>query len=448
MSLMGRRRGVRVKKRSKAKGKGRAQRNTRVARTASTKPNAAIVSRHDRGSIAYSADDSRALALLLLPFLIIAMFLGINHTMKPAGGAKDAARNQLWARTPASPLSAAIAQIPLSLPTAAPEALRQSALALVRPVSIELSPIELSTPPPHIALVPAPLPQVTTLSTAIPNAGSMPKSAAEEGAADKVALILPAPPVLPAPPFALPSTVPAVDLPTIGSISEVCLPAPKRVAVGSSIPAADFGAKLAAAAKAQLDDFVVYNASYKRIAYPMGDIPSLYGSCSDVIVRAYRALGIDLQELIQRARVGSGDPNIDHRRTETLRTFFSRHGEIVQISAFAEDYKPGDIVTYYRPFSRVSRAHIAIVSGELGPSGRPMIVHNRGWGPQLEDALFVDRITGHYRFTGAARLLASSTRPGRTAQKVFQRSSLSTSFSRGNTSSSPMRSTRVAATAQ
>ena len=439
---MGRQRGVRVKKRSKAKGKGRAQRNTRVARTASTKANAAIISRHDRGSIAYSADDSRALALLLLPFLIIAMFLGINHTMKPAGGAKDAARNQLLARTPASPLSAAIAQIPLSLPTAAPEALRQPALALVRPGSIELSPIELSTRPPHIAFVPAPLPQVTTLSTAIANAGSMLKSAAEEVTADKVALILPAPP------FALPSTVPAVDLPTIGSISEVCLPAPKRVAVESSIPAADFGAKLAAAAMAQLEEFVVYNASYKRIAYPMGDIPSLYGSCSDVIVRAYRALGIDLQELTQRARVGSGDPNIDHRRTETLRTFFSRHGEIIQISAFAEDYKPGDIVTYYRPFSRVSRAHIAIVSGELGPSGRPMIVHNRGWGPQLEDALFVDRITGHYRFTGAAHLLAASTRAGRTAQKLFQRSSLSTSFSRGNMSSGPMRSMRVAATAQ
>ena len=67
---------------------------------------------------------------------------------------------------------------------------------------------------------------------------------------------------------------------------------------------------------------------------------------------------------------------------------------------FPEDYKPGDIVTYYRPFSRVSNSHIAIVTDILAPTGRPMIVHNRGYGPQLEDALFVDRITGHYRYHG------------------------------------------------
>ena len=69
---------------------------------------------------------------------------------------------------------------------------------------------------------------------------------------------------------------------------------------------------------------------------------------------------------------------------------------------FAEDYQPGDVVTYHRPQNQHSRSHIAIVSDRLGPSGRPMIVHNRGWGPQLEDGLFVDEITGHYR-RGAPR---------------------------------------------
>ena len=105
-----------------------------------------------------------------------------------------------------------------------------------------------------------------------------------------------------------------------------------------------------------------------------------------------------------------GCPNIDHRRTDTLRMFFAKHGQSLAPSAFGEDYKPGDIVTYYRPYSRVSRAHIAIVTDIIGPSGRPMIVHNRGWGPQIEDALFVDRLTGHYRFSGAPQSLMS---PGR-----------------------------------
>lgn len=163
--------------------------------------------------------------------------------------------------------------------------------------------------------------------------------------------------------------------------------------------AAGFGLRLAAAALEQTKDFVVYTAKYRRIAYPMGDLPALHGACSDLVIRAYRALGIDLQQLVQMARLGH-DTNIDHRRTETLRKLFARYGQSIPVSAFPEDYEPGDIVTYYRPFSRVSRAHIAIVADVLAPSGRPMIVHNRGWGPQLEDALFSDRVTGHYRFTG------------------------------------------------
>lgn len=164
--------------------------------------------------------------------------------------------------------------------------------------------------------------------------------------------------------------------------------------------AESFGLALAAAARTQLKDFVIYNDRYTRLRYPMGDVHPMYGVCTDVIVRAYRALGLDLQELVQKTKTGSGDPNIDHRRVDTLRKFFSRFGENLPISTFAEDYKAGDIVTYWRPQNRHSRTHIAIVSDMTGPSGRPLIIHNRGWGPQQEDGLFVDEITGHYRFSG------------------------------------------------
>lgn len=164
-----------------------------------------------------------------------------------------------------------------------------------------------------------------------------------------------------------------------------------------------FGQRLAAAARRQIDEFVVYDDAYRSIAYPRGDVPSLYGVCTDVVIRAYRDLGIDLQVAVQKARVGSGDRNIDHRRTETLRRFFQRAGVSLPVTTYAEDYLPGDIVTYTRPQNtgRSSRSHIAMVSDVIAPSGRPMIIHNRGWGPQLEDALFVDRITGHYRFSGS-----------------------------------------------
>ncbi len=159
---------------------------------------------------------------------------------------------------------------------------------------------------------------------------------------------------------------------------------------------------LAAAARAETADLVIYTDRYRQIGFPMGDVPSLYGVCTDVVVRAYRALGIDLQVLVHQARLGTGDTSIDHRRTSTLRRFFTRYGSSLPVTDFVEDYKPGDIVTYYRSAGRTSQSHIAIVADVIAPSGRPMIVHNRGWGPQLEDALFSSEITGHYRYTGAA----------------------------------------------
>lgn len=166
-----------------------------------------------------------------------------------------------------------------------------------------------------------------------------------------------------------------------------------------------FGQRLAEAARRQLGEFVVYNDAYRRIAYPRGDVSKLYGVCTDVVIRAYRDVGIDLQVAVQEARVGSGDRSIDHRRTETLRRFFQRAGLSLPITSFAEDYLPGDIVTYARPQNTgtASRSHIAMVADVIAPSGRPMIVHNRGWGPQLEDALFVDQITGHYRYGSGPR---------------------------------------------
>jgi uncharacterized protein YijF (DUF1287 family) len=162
----------------------------------------------------------------------------------------------------------------------------------------------------------------------------------------------------------------------------------------------DFGIRLAKAAEQQVEGFVIYDDEYRTISYPMGDVNRLYGVCTDVVVRAYRALGLDLQVLVRQARAGRGDPSIDHRRTDVLRRFFATQGKTLPITSFPEDYLPGDIVTYHRTQSRGARGHIAIVSSVIAPSGRPMIVHNRAWGPQLEDALFVNPITGHYRYTG------------------------------------------------
>lgn len=241
------------------------------------------------------------------------------------------------------------------------------------------------------------------------------------------------PAVLPTPEATTVAAVAALQLSIGDELDQDVAAAQQCVAGGKAQAAADhgvsggaIGGRIAAAARAQLDTFVIYDESYRRIAFPMGDVRPLYGVCTDVVVRALRAVGVDLQAAVQAAGVGRGDTNIDHRRTEVLRRLFEKAGTSLGVSSFAEDYRPGDIVTYARPQNSGSRSHIAIVADVQALSGRPMIVHNRGWGPRLEDALFVDRITGHYRLSdvSAARIasLPAGAVPARAATAVRETS--------------------------
>ena len=209
-----------------------------------------------------------------------------------------------------------------------------------------------------------------------------------------------------APPAATPAT-PDPDAQSEG----YCSPAGAEKSTASGIQTNSelpFGDRLADAALSQTHDFVVYNDMYQSIAYPMGDVLFLYGVCTDVVVRAYRALGIDLQKLVYESGLGHRDRSIDHRRTNVLKLFFQKNGEALPLSLNPADYKAGDIVTYYRPNNRGIRAHIAIVSRQKGASNAPMIIHNQGDGPELQDALFSDPITGHFRYSGEIRTIAEN----------------------------------------
>ncbi len=154
---------------------------------------------------------------------------------------------------------------------------------------------------------------------------------------------------------------------------------------------------------------VRYDGRYIGIDYPGGDVPADIGVCTDVVIRSYRALNIDLQELVHLDMKQSfdaypklwgltlPDTNIDHRRVPNLQTFFSRHGEVLGASERAEDYDAGDLVTWMLPGNL---PHIGIVVDRMSSDGkRPLIVHNIGHGPKLEDVLFRFPITGHYRYT-------------------------------------------------
>jgi uncharacterized protein YijF (DUF1287 family) len=98
------------------------------------------------------------------------------------------------------------------------------------------------------------------------------------------------------------------------------------------------------------------------------------------------------------SRASRPDANIDHRRVPILMVFLSRQGEVLKISARAEDYAPGDLVTWDLGGNMT---HIGIVVNQKSEaSGRYMIVHNIGQGPRMEDVLFNWKITGHYRYFG------------------------------------------------
>lgn len=160
----------------------------------------------------------------------------------------------------------------------------------------------------------------------------------------------------------------------------------------------DFGRELAEAASAQRWVPVIYNPAYVELEYPGGDVPWYFGVCTDVVVRAYRALGIDLQVRVHKSGVGSGDRNIDHRRVTVLRRYFRRFGQSIPITKDPDNFRPGDLVTYYVPDGTFSKTHIAIVSDQKTSNGRPLVIHNRGYGVQLEDWLFAAKITGHFRY--------------------------------------------------
>lgn len=172
----------------------------------------------------------------------------------------------------------------------------------------------------------------------------------------------------------------------------------------------DFSKKLIQAAMERTKHTVRYDGSYRKIRYPNGDVPDDVGVCTDLVIRAYRKLGIDLQKDIHEDMkahfdmypklwgLSKPDPNIDHRRVPNLQTLFRRKGILLPITKDPNDYVAGDIVSWMLPGNL---PHIGIViDSHSGDGSKPLIIHNIGSGPAIEDILFDYQITGHYRYYG------------------------------------------------
>ena len=150
-----------------------------------------------------------------------------------------------------------------------------------------------------------------------------------------------------------------------------------------------------------------YDPTYTKLDYPGGDVPRDRGVCADVIVRAFRSAGIDLQKEIHEdmAKHFSAypnkwgarkpDSNIDHRRVPNLMTFFERSGKSVPISKNIADYLPGDVVAWELDNHLL---HIGLVTDAIARgASNYLAVHNIGEGAKVEDVVMAWKIIGHYR---------------------------------------------------
>ena len=174
--------------------------------------------------------------------------------------------------------------------------------------------------------------------------------------------------------------------------------------------AKNFAEKLSNAAISIIDPAIDYDPAYFSIEYPNGDVPKNKGVCTDVIIRSYRILGIDLQKEVHEDMIANffkypnlekwgmtkTDTNIDHRRVPNLEIFFERKGEKLPVTQDPKDYKTGEIVTW---LINNKLPHIGIVTSKKSSDGkRNLIVHNVGNGQVLQDCLFEYKIVGHYRY--------------------------------------------------
>ena len=188
----------------------------------------------------------------------------------------------------------------------------------------------------------------------------------------------------------------------------ICFTAVSCLLCTASFAQSITASKLSVATISIINSKIVYDPAYVKIAYPNGDAPAGTGVCTDVVIRAYRKLGIDLQKEVHddmKANFSlypknwaskTTDSNIDHRRVPNLMVFFGRKGAKKPMTKNAADYLPGDIVCWDLNGKQL---HIGLVIDRKSADGkRYLIVHNIGGGQVAEDILFAWKIIGHYTY--------------------------------------------------
>ena len=161
----------------------------------------------------------------------------------------------------------------------------------------------------------------------------------------------------------------------------------------------------------QTKNDVRYSSKYYNISYPGGDVPSNVGVSTDIVIRALRAIDIDLQELVFEDRVANPDKyplerwrnqepdkSVDHRRVVNLAVFMKRFSRPLPLTDWSS-YRPGDII-FWRIGNGEFPDHVGIVLDQSNADDVPLVAELNPQSGKLSIRTPANLwpVRGHYRF--------------------------------------------------
>ena len=192
-------------------------------------------------------------------------------------------------------------------------------------------------------------------------------------------------------------------------------PAPALALALALTPAPDLApappsSPIVARARVEVARGVTYDSAWFPLAYPNGDPAPDKGVCTDVVIRALRTTGVDLQQLVHEdivrrpaayPTVTRPDRNIDHRRVSPMLVYLRAHATSLPHAfddASLASWQPGDVVVWaFHACPACTPDHVGIVSDRTGPRGLPLVLHNIGPAPSEDDRLDAFTVLGHFR---------------------------------------------------
>ena len=145
---------------------------------------------------------------------------------------------------------------------------------------------------------------------------------------------------------------------------------------------------------------------YRNGYYLGGEPPPNKGVCTDVVIRSFRAAGVDLQKAVtQDIRAHPGDypiarpdANIDHRRCRNLVVFFRRHARSLPIDGEKADWQAGDLV-FWDTADKGKPDHVGVIANGRDAQNFPTVIHHWPGQPVAEtDGLYGWTIRNHFRY--------------------------------------------------